>query len=85
MPNQSSFAAGHVESGPQGSGAPALTEQSVPVELSAAGPSSLSRDGEMARQKSIKHQSMQISLANAGLLESVPSRQSCPWRPWTDD
>ena len=51
MPNQSSFAAGHVESGPQCSGAPALTEMSVPVELSAAGPSSLACDGEMARQK----------------------------------
>ncbi|CAK0785123.1 hypothetical protein CVIRNUC_008329 [Coccomyxa viridis] len=44
MPNQSSFAAGHAESSPQCSGAPALTDQPVPVELSAAGPSSLARD-----------------------------------------
>ena len=58
MPNQSSFAAGHAESSPQCSGAPALTDQPVPMELSAAGPSSLARDGEMACQKSIKHQSM---------------------------
>ena len=71
MPIQSSFAAGHVDSGPQCSGAPALVDQPMPAELSAAGPSSLARDGEMARQKSIKHQSMQRTLANAMLSESA--------------